>query len=341
MDSVVCMQMVDKELLKNTSNKLIQENKGILAIDESPKSMESKFSKVNIENTVENRRRYREVLLTAPQEIGKYLGGVILNEETFTQEDSQGVPFIQHITQAGICAGVKLDKGLLPLSNSDEKVSTGLDGLNDRCKQYKDKGALFAKWRSVFSIDQGKPSDECVYKNCEILAEYAVICQKNSLVPVVEPEVLFSGGHTAEECGSVTSQVISCLFYHLNKKGAYIPGVLLKVGFVTSGANLQEESVDEVASGTIKSFMSSIPPALPGIVFLSGGHSEDLSVAYLQGVSAAGAKENAPWAVSYSFGRALQDGVLELWDNKDENKEKAQNLLVERARICSSAVMQK
>ncbi|KAI5159299.1 fructose-bisphosphate aldolase, class I [Nematocida ausubeli] len=331
----------DRKILKKTALRLVENNKGILAIDESPASMEKKFAAVHIENTEENRRRYREVLLTAPVEIQNYLGGVILNEETFFQKDSAGELFTNHMRKAEICIGVKLDKGLLPLNNdntSQEKLSTGLDDLNERCLRYRKGGASFAKWRSVFTICQDLPTEECIFKNCNILAEYAMICQKNNLVPVVEPEVLFNGEHSAVQCEIVTAAVISCLFYHLNRKGAYIPGIILKVGFVTAGQERQRQTLGDVANGTIRAFMASVPPALPGVVFLSGGHPEDISVEYLKEANRVKRERNAPWAISYSFGRALQDSVLKLWANNDENKEKAQKLLVERARICSEAV---
>ncbi|KAI5190850.1 fructose-bisphosphate aldolase, class I [Nematocida minor] len=326
--------------LKQIAIKLVENNKGILAIDESPKSMENKFASVGIDNTPENRRRYREMLLTGPSKIGEYLGGVILNEETFFQKDAKGVSFVEHMKKAGICVGVKLDKGLLPLNQSTEKekMSTGLDDLKERCSRYKEGGASFAKWRSVFSISNGLPTDECINKNCEILSEYALICQNNGLVPVVEPEVLFDGSYDASQCEVVTASVISCLFYHINKKGLYIPGIILKTGFVTSGPNGKAQSLSEVAEGTLTAFMSSVPPSIPGVVFLSGGHPEDISVKYLKEANAIKRTCNAPWSISYSFGRALQDSVLELWGNKDENKEKAQKLLEERARICSEAV---
>lgn len=334
------MDKSQKDILEQTARKLVENNKGILAIDESPSSMEKKFSTVSIENTVENRRRYREMLLTAPKDLGKYLGGIILNEETFAQKDSSGVLFTEHITAAGICVGVKLDKGLLPLKdkNDQEKLSTGLEGLKERCKRYRKDGASFAKWRSVFTIEEGLPTEECIYKNCEILTKYAEVCQQNEIVPVIEPEVLFNGSYKAEESMRVTASVISCLFYHINRRGVYISGLLLKVGFVTSGSEGPQQTLREVADLTVRAFMFSIPPGVPGVVFLSGGHTEDVSVEYLKEANAVKKECSAPWVISYSFGRALQDSVLALWANNDENKEKAQSLLVERARICSEAV---
>lgn len=330
------------KILRETALKIVEKNKGILAIDESPASMEKKFGPLGIENTVENRRRYREVLLTSPTEIGSYLGGVILNEETFFQKDLKGVPFIEHIRKAGIYTGVKLDKGLLPLKEGveicQEKMSTGLDDLNERCMKYREAGASFAKWRSVFSISNGLPTDECINTNCEILAEYALICQKNTLVPVVEPEVLFNGSHASEECEVVTASVISCLFYHLNRKGVYIPGVILKVGFVTAGEKIEKQPLREVAEGTLRAFMASVPPSIPGIVFLSGGHPENVSVDYLKEANKVKREYKAPWAISYSYGRALQDSVLRLWNNSDEKKEDAQALLLKRAQVCSEAI---
>lgn len=330
------------EALRKTAQKIVEKNKGILAIDESPASMKKKFDPLQIENTEENRRRYREMLLTAPKEIGKYLGGVILNEETFFQKDAQGTPFIKYINEAGICAGVKLDKGLLPLKQGMdaclEKMSTGLDDLNERCMKYKKEGASFAKWRSVFSISNSLPTDECINTNCKILAEYAMVCQNNGLVPVVEPEVLFDGSHTSLECEIVTASVISCLFYHMNRKGVYIPGVILKVGFVTSGRSAETQPIREVAEGTLRAFMSSVPPSIPGIVFLSGGHPENISVDYLKEANKVKQECNAPWAISYSYGRALQDSVLKLWNNSDEKKNEAQALLLKRAQLCSEAV---
>ncbi|KAI5186027.1 fructose-bisphosphate aldolase, class I [Nematocida homosporus] len=331
--------MEDKQELEKIANGLVEGNKGILAIDESPKSMEKKFGSVGIPNTEENRRRYREVLLTAPAGIEQYLGGVILNEETFPQKDSQGKAFVTTLREKGIFVGVKLDKGLLPLGEGmTEQISTGLDDLSVRCQKYREGGASFAKWRSVFSISKSMPSEECIYKNCDILSEYALICQKNRLVPVVEPEVLFDGTHTGEECEITSASVISCLIYHFNRKGVHIPGLLLKLGFVTSGSKNERLSLEEVASGTIRAFMWSIPPSVPGVVFLSGGHPEDVSVEYLKEVNMKKRAWGSPWVISYSFGRALQDSVLHKWGNKDENKADAQQLLLERARICSQAI---
>jgi len=333
---------MDKDELSTVANKLVHDSKGILAIDESPKSMEKKFAKVGIQNTEENRRRYREMLLTCPHEIAEYLSGVILNEETFLQCTDSGIPFVDIVKASGILPGVKLDKGLLPLnSEAKEKMSTGLDDLSTRCKQYKDGGAAFAKWRSVFTIQKGMPTEECIYKNCSILSEYALVCQKNGLVPVVEPEVLLDGAHNHEECKVVTASVISCLFYHLNRKGVHIAGMLLKVGFVTPGSGTQQQSLDVVANATIDAFMSSVPPRVPGIVFLSGGHAEDVSVEYLKHANSVKREQNAPWRMSYSFGRALQDSALKLWNNEDTKKTQAQQLLIHRARMCSYAIQGK
>lgn len=336
-----------KKELESIALALVADHKGILAIDESPESMDRKFAPLKIDNTPENRRRYREMLLTPPKEAGNYLSGVILNEETLAQTDSSGAPLIDSARKNGILVGVKLDKGLLPLREDGdrEKISTGLEDLRARCRKYKEKGASFAKWRSVFSICNDLPSECCISKNCEILSEYAVICQQNGLVPVVEPEVLFDGGHGITESAITTASVISCLFYHLNRKRAHVPGLILKVGFVTpgsaSGAGKQgqeSQSVEEVADQTVRAFLSSVPPHVPGIVFLSGGHPEDVSVEYLKKVNSVSRKYPAPWKLSYSFGRALQDSVLKTWQNSDKKKEEAQNHLLARARICTEAV---
>jgi len=330
---------MDRKQLEEVARKLIEQNKGILAIDESPTSMEKKFKQVGIQNTEENRRRYREMLLTTPKDLSKYIGGVILNEETFHQFSSADKSFVEIIRENKILPGVKLDKGLLPLrEGSDEKLSTGLEDLGERCKEYRNKGAMFAKWRSVFSIENNLPTEECIYKNCDILSEYAHVCQSNGVVPVVEPEVLFDGSYGLRECQIVTSSVISCLFYHLNRKGVHIPGTLLKVGFITSGSKNTRESLEEVAKATIETFMSSVPPGLPGVVFLSGGHPEDRSVEYLKEVNRTKKQMGAPWSISYSFGRALQDSALALWNNEDAKKEEAQKHLINRALLCSRAV---
>lgn len=327
------LTLENKKELSEVASLLVIDGRGILAIDESPKSIQKKFDAVGIENTEENRRRYREMLLTAPKEIGKYLGGVILNEETFGQKTSEGTSFIEVIREAGIIPGVKLDKGLSKFM--DEQVSIGLEDLDERCQRYKQIGAGFAKWRSVFTIGEKQPTEECIYKNCAVLSEYAMVCQRNGLVPVVEPEVLFTGAHHSEECARVTSSVISCLFYHLNRSGVFPEGMLLKTGFVTPGSEGKKNTISEVAHDTIAAFRRSVPPAVPGIVFLSGGHPEEVSVEYLKNVNTIGA--DTPWILSFSFGRALQDSVLALWRNSDEKKEEAQKHLVKRARICSEA----
>ncbi|OAG29067.1 fructose-bisphosphate aldolase, class I [Nematocida displodere] len=330
----------EKRVLEGNACQLVREGKGILAIDESPKSIVKKFAPLSIENTEENRRRYRELLLTAPKEISQYLGGVILNEETFFQKASDGRSLVSVARESGVLVGIKLDKGLNPLSetNPNEQVSIGLEGLSERCMEYQRQGASFAKWRSVFTIEKGRPSEECIYQNCKVLSEYALICQQNGLVPVVEPEVLFEGSHTAEECEIVTASVISCLFYHLNRKGVLISGMLLKLGFVSPGPKNGSIEIKRLANDTILAFRNSIPPSIPGIVFLSGGHAEDTSIAYLREVNRVGREKKVPWTISYSFGRALQDSVLQMWNNTDGQSQTAQSHLIKRARLCSEAV---
>lgn len=301
--------------LGTIARKIVENNKGILALDESPQSLDHRFSLHKIENTIENRRKYRQIVLGA--NFNNMVGGVILHEETFEQMTDSGKLFVEVLKEQGVAPGIKLDKGLIDYRLT-EKVSVGLEDLNKRLMRDCYRNAEFAKWRSVFRITETTPTAECINENCSVLSKYAFICQKHGIVPIVEPELLWDGLYTIEESELITKTIIGCLFYHMNLHSVYIPGVLLKMGFVTPGKiSSPEIDLSEVARRTFQAVISSVPAAVPGVVFLSGGHSPEDSTLFLGAVNRE--KGLRICKLSFSYGRALTDPILAVWGGEDKN----------------------
>lgn len=318
--------MVAKQILEN--------NKGILAADESPGSIQKRFDKLGITNNEETRRRFREILFTT-KDIEKYIGGVILHEETFSQKDKSGKLLIEGLREKGICLGIKLDKGLIDFK-SNEKVSVGLEDLNLRAKEFTSRNAVFAKWRSLFVVSDDTPSEDCINENCEVLAKYAKICQNNHLVPIVEPEVFFEGDYTLEEAEKVSKKILSTLIQKLNFLDVYIPAVIIKMSFVTQGSkSIKVFKCHDIGLSTMNVLISTIPCGIPGIVFLSGGHPQVDSIEFLNAMNKV--KAYKTWCLSFSYGRCLSEKTMEVWGGKDENVEKAKEVFIDIARKCHLA----
>ncbi|KAM0685209.1 hypothetical protein COBT_003582 [Conglomerata obtusa] len=316
--------MIDQDAinkkLAETAKKIVENGKGILAADESESSIQSRFEKYGIENTEENRRIFRQMFMTSTKPQDK-IGGVIMHEETFVQKADSGKFFVDILIENGISPGIKLDKGLIDYKMS-EKVSVGLEDLEKRLNRNIYRKAEFAKWRSIFSITETTPSESCIHENCSVLAQYALICQRYSIVPIVEPEILWDGKHTIEEAETIAKTVLSCLFYHLNLNEVFIPGILLKPAFVTPGKDsIQKTTAKEVAKFTYNSLASTIPVNVPGVVFLSGGHEREDALLYLDQINKI--KDLHNWKLTFSYGRALTDSVLAKWEGKNKNVEDA------------------
>ncbi|CAD24894.1 FRUCTOSE-BISPHOSPHATE ALDOLASE B [Encephalitozoon cuniculi GB-M1] len=318
-----------------TAKKILENGKGILAADETPKTLGRRFEKLGITNTEENRRKFREILFST-KGIERYIGGVILNQETFEQTSGSGVPLTELLKKKGIEIGIKLDKGLIDYKEK-EKISVGLEDLDLRCKSSAFKDATFAKWRSLFYFYDGIPSEDCINENCSILAKYAIICQKNGLVPIVEPEVFLEGDYSMKRSYEVTRQILSTLMKYLNYELVYIPGVLIKASYVTSGQLSNEKyTPKKVATFTLRALLSTIPCGIPGIVFLSGGHGSEDAIGFLNAINME--RGCRTWSLSFSFARALTDGVLETWRGDDSNIEEAQKILLETSfKACRGA----
>ena len=321
--------------LDNTMEHLLQEGKGFLAADESTGTIGKRFADINIENTEDNRRKYRTLLATTDG-LGEYIHGVILFEETFDQKTDDGRLILEAFAEQGILPGIKVDKGLVDLANTDgEKIAQGLDGLDSRLISFKEKGAKFAKWRNVYSISDNTPSLTAIKANAEVLARYAAACQQQGIVPIVEPEVLMDGAHSIEHCSEVCEMVLHELFHSLFIHQVALEYMVLKPSMVTSGKEAKPFSTpDEVAHYTINVFRNNVPAAVPSINFLSGGQSSQLATENLNAINVIGAQ---PWLLGFSFGRALQEDCLRIWQGRDENIAAAQEALLKRARLNSDA----
>ena len=316
--------------LATTARELVAPGKGILAADESSGTMTKRLESVDVESTEENRRAYREMLLTAPG-AAEFISGVILYDETIRQSSSDGVPFTKVLTDQGVIPGIKLDTGAKPLAGSpDEKVTEGLDGLRERVAEYHEMGARFAKWRAVIEIDEaGLPSDYCIHANAHALARYAAICQEGGLVPIVEPEVLMDGSHSIERSYDVTTATLHAVFHELFEQRVDPEGILLKPSMVMSGTDSSSQAdVEEVAAATVRCMRATVPAAVPGLVFLSGGQSDERATGHLDAMNRLG---GAPWELSFSYGRALIAAALEAWRGEHGNSEAAQRIYVHRA----------
>ncbi len=319
------------ESLEDIAKAMVAPGKGIIAIDESTTTIKKRFDSVGIECTEENRRAYREMLLTTPN-LGQYISGAILYDETLRQSTKSGVPFAKVMSDAGILPGIKVDKGTVPLAGfPGDVVTEGLDGLRPRLAEYAKLGAKFAKWRAVIAISDDNPSGTCIEANCHALARYAALCQEAGIVPMVEPEVLMDGEHDIEVCYEVTEATLRSLFAALYEHNVLIEGTILKASMVISGKDCEEQAdVSEVASETLRCLKATVPALLPGIVFLSGGQSDEASTAHLNAMNTLAGR---PWPLSFSYGRAMQQAALKLWaKDMSGNLAKAQETVFARAR---------
>ncbi|VTU13159.1 Fructose-bisphosphate aldolase class 1 [Variovorax sp. SRS16] len=321
--------------LQATVDALVQKGKGILAADESGPTIAKRFKAIALDSTEENRRAYRSLLLTTPQ-AGRYLSGVIFYEETLTQNADDGEPLPQLAARQGIVPGIKVDAGKIPLALSPgDEITQGLDGLAERLQGYKQHGARFAKWRAVYNVSATLPSRAAVEANAEALARYAAICQAESVVPIVEPEVLIDGDHTMARCAEVTQAVLQEVFRALQRHRVALEHMLLKPSMVVPGkTHAQQASPAEVAAATLRVLRRTVPAAVPGINFLSGGQSPAEATANLDALNRLGAQ---PWSLSFSYGRALQDPVLQAWQGKAAQLRPAQDALLKRARLNGAA----
>ena len=315
--------------LEEIANYIVSDGKGILAADESSGTIEKRFKSINVESTEDNRRKYREMLFRSPV-MAEAIGGVILFDETLRQKSGDGDYLRNVILDHGSQPGIKVDQGVKEFEGgSDEKITTGLDGLHERCQEYEKLGAKFTKWRAVINVSDEIPSNNCINENMNALAEYALIAQQNNMVPIVEPEVIMDGSHSVERCHEVTNQTLLVLFEMLDKKNVNIKGTLLKPNMVVSGTeNNYQAPIEEVAEKTLQCLKSSVPDELPGIVFLSGGQSGLDATAHLDAMNKIGGFK---WKLSFSYGRALQQAALKTWAGDDDNLEAAQKAFSHRA----------
>ncbi|BFZ04513.1 hypothetical protein BsWGS_07553 [Bradybaena similaris] len=323
--------------LRKVALAIVAPGKGILAADESVGTLGKRFASIGLENTEENRRRYRELLFTADNSLADNISGVILFDETFRQSTSDGKPFVQVLQEKGIIPGIKVDTGVVPLGGTfDECTTQGLDELSERCQEYKKGGCGFAKWRCALRISDNTPSYQAMLENANVLARYASICQQNGLVPIVEPEVLPDGDHNLETARRATEEVLAFTYKALADHHVYLEGTLLKPNMVTAG---QSSSIlytpQDVARATVLALSRTVPAAVSGITFLSGGQSEEDATVNLNAINQYVGRK--PWPLTFSFGRALQGTVLKAWNGKDANVKTAQNELLKRARANGAA----
>lgn len=324
---------MDKNVLIDIAQALVAPGKGILAADETTKTIQKRFDKTGLQASPEANLSYRKMLFTAPG-IEQFLSGVILYDETIRQE-IDGQPVARYLESRGIIPGIKVDKGAWRMPNFEgEKVTEGLDNLRDRLTEYKEMGAKFAKWRAVITIGEGIPTDTCIESNAESLARYAALCQEQDIVPIVEPEVLMDGLHDLEKCKEVTAKVLKIVFEKLADHEVFLEGILLKPNMVISGKeSTTQASAQEIAQTTIETFKEIVPAEVPGIVFLSGGQTPDKATENLAEIN----KISGPWKLSFSYGRALQEEALKIWEGKEENVEKAQQAFLGRLQKASEA----
>jgi len=324
-----------QELIANVEA-LVAEDKGLLAMDESTPTCNKRFEKIGIPQTEEARRCYREMIMTTPR-LSECISGVILYDETIRQSKKDGTPLVKVITDAGIIPGIKVDSGAENMAgHPGEKITEGLDGLRDRLAEYYNRGARFAKWRAVIAVGNGIPSRECIEANAQALARYAALCQEAVMVPVVEPEVLMDGDHTLERCREVTEEVLRTVFTQLYTQRVTLEAIILKPNMVLPGLTCpRQETVDEVADATVRCLLRAVPAAAAGIAFLSGGQSGELASARLNAMNVR-FKSRLPWALTFSFARAIQQPALEIWHGKEANVPAAQQALYHRAK-CNCA----
>jgi fructose-bisphosphate aldolase class I len=323
--------------LEATAQALVAPGKGILAADESSGTIKKRFDSIGVESTEDNRRAYRDLLFTT-EGTEDFISGVILYDETIRQSSLDGTPFPKLLESKGIIPGIKVDIGAVDLAHApDEKITQGLDGLRERMAEYHELGARFAKWRAVITIGESIPSEYCIWANAHALARYAALAQEADLVPIVEPEVLMDGDHTIERSFDVTSRTLHAVFTELRDQRVHFEQMLLKPNMVLSGYDSSEQaSVEEVAEHTLRCFYRHVPAAVPGIVFLSGGQSDEDATAHLNAMNATGPH---PWALSFSYGRALQAPALKAWLGKPENVDAAKQAYFHRAKLNGAATL--
>jgi fructose-bisphosphate aldolase class I len=328
--------MNTQELI-DTAKTLTAGAKGLLAMDESGPTCNKRFAKLGIPLTEERRQTYRELIITTPG-LGEYISGAILYDETIHQKKKDGTPFVIALDEAGIIPGIKVDTGAKDLAGRpEEKITEGLDGLRERLVQYYEIGARFAKWRAVIVIGDGIPSRGAIEANAQALARYAALCQEVGLVPVVEPEVLMDGDHTLQRCADVTEDVLHTVFNQLYTQGVLLEGMLLKPNMTLPGLTCPtQESVDEVADATVIRLLRTVPAAVQGVAFLSGGQPSELASARLNAMNVR-FKSRLPWALTFSFARAIQQPALDIWHGDDTQISTAQKALKHRALCCSAA----
>ena len=321
--------------LQATIDALVQDGKGLLAADESGPTIAKRFKTIGIESTEENRRAWRNLLLSTPG-LGEFVSGVILYEETLGQRSDDGEPLPRLAAREGIVPGIKVDKGKIALAHAPgDEITEGLDGLAERLARYKEEGARFAKWRAVYNVSGTLPSRLAIEANAESLAGYAAICQEGGVVPIVEPEVLMDGDHTIERCGQVTEAVLHEVFHALHRYDVVLEHMLLKPSMVVTGKEHAEKaSVAEAASRTVSVLGRTVPPVVAGIFFLSGGQTPEEATAHLDAINRTGRR---PWPLSFSYGRALQDTPLKAWRGEVANVREAQQALLKRARLNGAA----
>ena len=328
---------MNADVLAETARALVSGNKGLLAMDESTRTCNKRFAQLGIPQDEETRRAYRELLVTTPH-LGQCINGAILFDETIRQSTRDGRALVKVLMDAGIIPGIKVDTGAKDMANHPgEKVTEGLDGLRERLVEYSGLGARFAKWRGVVAVDDRRPSRGCIEANAHALARYAALCQEAGLVPIVEPEVLMAGDHTLQRCSEVTEEVLRIVFSHLFTQGVIPEGMILKPNMVLPGTTCsRQETREQVADATVKCLLRAVPAAVPGIAFLSGGQSGEMASARLNAMNVR-FKSRLPWALTFSFARAIQQPALEIWRGEQSNVSAAQKALFHRAQCDAAA----
>jgi fructose-bisphosphate aldolase class I len=317
--------------LESVARAIVAAKKGILAADESTSTIAKRFAAIKVESTEETRRRYRELLFTTPK-AAEHVSGVILYDETIRQKTHDGVPFPEYLSRNGVIPGIKVDTGAKDLAGfPGEKITEGLDGLRERLVEYYKLGARFAKWRAVITIGNGIPTRTCITSNAHALARYAALCQEANIVPIVEPEVLMDADNTIERCDEVTSETLRTVYDALAEHRVQLEGTLLKPNMVIAGKkSAQQANVQQVAEATVRCLRRCVPAAVPGIVFLSGGQSEQIATEHLNYMNTLGPH---PWPLSFSYGRALQESALKAWGGQESRFAAGQKEFYKRARL--------
>ncbi|MBK1667741.1 fructose-bisphosphate aldolase class I [Rhodovibrio sodomensis] len=333
---------MDANQLTTIAKQMVADGKGLLAADESTRTITKRFGNYDIESTERTRRDYREILFSTP-DAGKHISGVILYDETIRQDASDGQPLVKKIQDGGMIPGIKVDTGAKPLAPTGaEKVTEGLDGLRERFQEYYKLGARFAKWRAVIDVGAGRPSTQCLKANAHALARYAALAQENDIVPIVEPEVLMDGTHDIDAHYRATEMALREVFAQLAEQHVLLEGMVLKPNMVLSGKEASTQAgPQEVARKTLDCFMRTVPAAVPGVAFLSGGQTDQQATENLDAINKLGAKIGAPWALSFSYGRALQDAALRAWSGDNDNAETARRAFFDRAVATSKAAQGK